>query len=124
MVFTQYRIRFQTLLTQLTCSNGNHQAPQLRVGIRIKTFRIRPIERNQCCGTKYIEFGSGSRITLSILKEKLKIITGIYRNYTGNNTNVTLRNFYSVESLYCEFIYTGILNLAPFYLHFILYLHV
>ena len=28
----------------------------------------------QCCGSNYIEFGSGSRVMLSILKEKLKII--------------------------------------------------
>ena len=27
-----------------------------------------------CCGSKYIEFGSGSRVMLSILKEKSKLI--------------------------------------------------
>ena len=28
----------------------------------------------QCCGSKYIKFGSGSGVILSILKEKFKII--------------------------------------------------
>ena len=36
-----------------------------------KYFYIKICVNKQCCGSKYIEFGSGSRVIVSILNEKI-----------------------------------------------------